>query len=268
MSININDYDGKLIKSFNPLNKPIKMFINDYISKIILFNKYDNLIIVNIDKNTIKMMDEKQLKEHCKILKRKYRQNKKNEEINIITKENEEIIENDPMNINIIDYNGNILKTITQQFKKSKYLLYKPFIEKEFPNMFDVKINENTIKIMNEEQYKNYKKTLKKEYRQKNREKLIIYDKQYNEEHKEEINEKQKIYYQEHKEQITEYKKKLQSEYKKKYREINREKLIIYDKQYYQNKKQEQINERLELERKKAYQNKYYTQNSSKFAPH
>lgn len=147
-------------------------------------------------------MNEIQLKKHCKILKIKYREKKKDDEINKITKENENIIDNDSIKINIIDYDENILKTITQQFKKSKVLLYKPFIKKEFPNMFDVEINDNTIKIMNAEQYNNYKKVKKSLYREKNRDKLIEYDRKYNNEHRAEINEKSKIYYQEHKEEI------------------------------------------------------------------
>ena len=50
--------------------------------------------------------------------------------------------------------------------------------------------------------------------------------------------------------------------------ELNKEKLLKYDKQYYHNKKQEKINELLELERKKeekkAYQKKYYEDNKEK----
>ena len=57
-------------------------------------------------------------------------------------------------------------------------------------------------------------------------------------------------------------------EKKKAYRELNKEKILNYDKQYYHNKKQEKINELLELERKKeekkAYQKKYYEDNKEK----
>jgi hypothetical protein len=204
MSVNIYDNDGKFIKSFNPSNKPIKMFRDEYIFKNILENKYNDLIIVDIDKENIKIMNEKQLKEHCKILKRKYKHNKKNEEIKKITKDNEIIIDNDPTNINIIDYNGNILKIITQQFKKSKFLLYKPFIKKEYPNMYDIDIDDNTIKIMNEEQYTNYKKELQSEYKKK-----------YMENNKEKIKEVRKEYYNKNKDIIREKNRK--------YRENNKD---------------------------------------------
>lgn len=86
MCVNIYDNDGKFIKLLNPSNKPVKMFRDEYIFKNILENKYNDLIIVDIDKETIKLMTEKQLKEHCKILKRKYKQNKKNEEIKKLQK--------------------------------------------------------------------------------------------------------------------------------------------------------------------------------------
>ena len=39
--------------------------------------------------------------------------------------------------------------------------------------MYDVEIDDNTIKIMNEEQFNNYKKEQKKLYREQNRDKLI-----------------------------------------------------------------------------------------------
>ena len=252
MSVNIYDYDGKLIKSFNPLNKPIKMFRDEYIFKHVLDNIYDNLLVVDIDKENIKLMNEKQLKEYGKILKRKYKQNKKMEEIKTITKENEEIIKDDPTNINIVDFNDNILKIITLKFKKSKFILYKPFIEKEFPNMFDVVINDTIIKIMNDEQFKNYKREQHITYREKNKKKLIEYDKKYNEEHKkesklyykqnnekykqyreehkEEINLKQKIYREEHKEEINLKKKIYREEHKeesKLYYKQKKEKLLI-----------------------------------------
>lgn len=204
MSVNIYNNDGTFIKSFNPSNKPVKMFRDEYIFKNILENKYNDLIIVDIDKENIKIMNEKQLKEHCKILKRKYKQNKKNEEINKITKDNEIIIDNDPTNINIIDYNDNILKIITQQFKKSKFLLYKPFIKKEYPNMYDIEIDDNTIKIMNEEQYTNYKKELQSEYKKK-----------YMENNKEKIKEVRKEYYNKNKDIIREKNRK--------YRENNKD---------------------------------------------
>lgn len=221
MSVNIYNNNGKFIKSFNPSNKPIKMFRDEYIFKNILDNKYNDFVIVDIDKESIKLMTEIQLKEHCKILKRKYKQNKKNEEINEITEQNENIIDiNDPTNIKIVDINGNVLKTITQKFYKSTYLLYKPLIENEYPNLHDVKIDDNTIKLMNEEQFKNYKKEQKKVYRETNREKLIEKDRKYNEEHKKEAKE----YYEKNKDKI--------KEYQKKYKEKHKEEIKIKKKAY------------------------------------
>lgn len=39
-SVNIIDYDGKIIKSYNPLDKPPKIFRDEYIFKNVLENKY------------------------------------------------------------------------------------------------------------------------------------------------------------------------------------------------------------------------------------
>lgn len=72
-------------------------------------------------------------------------------------KNNDELIDmNDPTNIKIVDFD--IIKTITQQFYNSTHSLYKPLIRNEYPNLYDVKIDDNTIKLMNEEEYKKDKK--------------------------------------------------------------------------------------------------------------
>ena len=46
MCVNIYDNDGKFIKSFNPSNKPIKMFRDEYIFKNILENKYNLVFMI------------------------------------------------------------------------------------------------------------------------------------------------------------------------------------------------------------------------------
>ena len=56
------------------------------------------------------------------------------------------------------EINFDIIKTITQQFYNSTHSLYKPLIRNEYPNLYDVKIDDNTIKLMNEEEYKKDKK--------------------------------------------------------------------------------------------------------------
>lgn len=189
-SVNILDYEGKIIKSYNPLDKPQKIFISEYIIKTVLENAYKDYICVSIDNENVKIMTEEQYIKYGKECKKKYKREKKKKEVDEIKKNNarNEIDLNDPTNIKIVDFNNNILQTITHKFYKSTYILYKPLIQNQYPNLFDVKIDDNTIKLMNEEQFKNHKKKIKsiynKEYREENWEKLIEYDKKYREEHK------------------------------------------------------------------------------------
>ena len=227
MDINIYNYNNVLIKSFKSSNMP-KIGKDEYILIKILNNIYNNHMVVFVNENTIKILTIEEYKSYGKELKKKYKQEKKKKEIDDIKKNNNQIIDlSDPTNINIVDNNNTILKTITQNFYKSTYLLYKPFIKNEYPNMIDVKIDENTIKLMSEEQYKEYKREQNKLYREKNRNKLIEYDKKYNQEHKKEAKE----YY--------ELNKDIIKEYKKKYREEHKEELKIKRNIYIEKKKEE-----------------------------
>lgn len=88
-------------------------------------------------------------------------------------------------------------------------MLYKPFIQKEYPNMYDIDIDDNTIKIMNEKQYIDYKKELQSEYKKK-----------YMENNKDKIKEVRKEYYNKNKDKI--------KQKNRKYREMNKDFLFKF----------------------------------------
>jgi hypothetical protein len=236
MNISIVNFNNDIIKTFNSINMPDVFKRDKYILETVLENKYTNMILEYINENTIKIMTYDEFKIYGSDFRKKHRNDKKKKELDIIEKKNEEeIIKDESTNINLVDFDGNLLKIITQQFKKKKFLLYKPFIQKEFPNMYDVEIDENTIKIMNIEQYTNYKKEQNRKYREINKEKLIEYDRKYNHEHKNEINEKQKIYSHKNKEKIKQY-REANKEKIKKYKEDHKEEIKLKRKEYYKKK--------------------------------
>ena len=256
INMNIYDYNNVLIKTFNSSNMP-KLGRDEYILTNILNNVYNDYNVVFIDNNTIQILTDDEYKQYGKDLKKQYKQEKKKKEINEIKKNNEIIVPDDPTNIKIVDYDDNILKTITQEFYNSTYLLYKPFIKKNYADMFDVKIDDNTIKIMNEEQFINHKKEQYKIYRKENREKLIAYDKKYNDEHKNEA----KKYYEKNKEIIAEKSKLYREENKdklKKYIEDHKDELKLKYKKYNDEHKNEakeyyEKNKEIIAEKKKLY---------------
>jgi len=100
-----------------------------------------------------------------------------------------------------------------------------------------------------------YNAEYQKEYRQKNKERIVEYNKEYRKENKERIAERDKEYRKENKERIVEYNKE--------YRKENKERIKEYKKEYYQ-KNKERMKEYRQKNKKRmaAYYKKYLQKNN------
>jgi hypothetical protein len=100
-----------------------------------------------------------------------------------------------------------------------------------------------------------YNAEYQKEYRQKNKERIVEYNKEYRKENKERIAERDKEYRKENKERIVEYNKE--------YRKENKERIKEYKKEYYQ-KNKERVKEYRQKNKKRiaAYYKKYRQKNN------
>lgn len=81
MSIDIVNFNNEIIKTFQPekmsIKMPEKFGRSEYIIKIVLENKYPDVIVDEINPNTIKIMTYDEFKIFGRETKKAYKQNKK-----------------------------------------------------------------------------------------------------------------------------------------------------------------------------------------------